>query len=442
MKMNKKLLFFPALGVGIIILFLAINLKPDLPVKPAGDRARLVETIPLELQAIAPVAIGFGKVAPKVEWKAIAEVTGKVVYRHPRLEKGQVLQSGTEILRIDPLDYELKLVQAQADLKSAQTSLAKLNQEEANLKATLKIEAYRLKIANKELERKQNLRKKGLTSQSDVDQQQQNALSQRKLVLDIENQIGLMPDEKRVAQALVKVNASKVDEAKRSLDKTIIRLPYDLRIAEVDIEQNQVVNLQQIMVTAHGIDVMEVEAQLSIHDMQTLTSSIGEFTRDESGIPQPDTESIRALIELNSGNLSAHWPAKVARISETVDPSQATAGVILEIQQDYRTLTPTSAPPLVNGMFVQARIEGQENPSWVIPERALHGDKIYLMGEDNRLLVVTVEVLYRRDNQVVIDGELEQGQKLIINDLLPAINGMLLKEAPQQPEAVIEESDL
>ncbi|MGR5323244.1 efflux RND transporter periplasmic adaptor subunit [Vibrio sp. DNB22_17_1] len=442
MKMNKKLLFFPALGVGIIILFLAINLKPDLPVKPTRDRARLVETIPLELQAIAPVAIGFGKVAPKVEWKAIAEVTGKVVYRHPRLEKGQVLQSGTEILRIDPLDYELKLVQAQADLKSAQTSLAKLNQEEANLKATLKIEANRLKIANKELERKQNLRKKGLTSQSDVDQQQQNALSQRKLVLDIENQIGLMPDEKKVAQALVKVNASKVDEAKRSLDKTLIHLPYDLRIAEVDIEQNQVVNLQQIMVIAHGIDIMEVEAQLSIHDMQTLAASIGEFTRDESGIPQPDTESIHAFIELNSGNLSAHWPAKVARISETVDPSQATAGVILEIQQDYRSLTPTSAPPLVNGMFVQARIEGQENPSWVIPERALHGDKIYLMGEDNRLQVVTVEILYRRDNQVVIDGELEQGQKLIINDLLPAINGMLLKEAPQQSEAVIEESDL
>ena len=43
----------------------------------------------------------------------------------PQLE-GQVLRAGTEILRIDPLDYELKLVQAQADLKSSQTSLAKL----------------------------------------------------------------------------------------------------------------------------------------------------------------------------------------------------------------------------------------------------------------------------------------------------------------------------
>ncbi|MEZ8101171.1 efflux RND transporter periplasmic adaptor subunit [Vibrio bivalvicida] len=434
MKISKTLLFFPVLAVGVVALVIAIKMKPDLPIKPAGDRARLVETIPLELRAMAPQAIGFGKVAPKIEWKAIAEVTGKVVYRHPQLEKGQVLQAGTEILRIDPLDYELKLVQAQADLKSAQTSLAKLYQEEQNLKQTLKIENNRLIIANKELERKQNLRKKGLTSQSDVDQQEQSTLSQRKLVLDIENQIGLMPDEKRVAEALVKVNTSKVEEAQRSLEKTIVVLPYDLRIAAVDIEQNQVVNLQQTMVTAHGMKVMEVEAQLSIHDMRTLASSIGEFNRDESGIPQPDMTFINASIELSSGNMTASWPAKVSRISETVDPNQATAGVILEIQQDYRNLNPTSVPPLVNGMFVRAFIEGQANPSWVIPERALHGNKIYLMDESNKLVIKPVSVLYRRDNQVIIDGELNQGDKLILNDLLPAINGMQLKQANESDE--------
>ncbi|TFH89518.1 efflux RND transporter periplasmic adaptor subunit [Vibrio ouci] len=435
MKINKKLLFFPALAVGVISLIVAVELKPDLPVKPASDRARLVDTVPLELKAMAPLAIGFGKVAPKIEWNAIAEVTGKVVYRHPQLEKGQILQAGTEILRIDPLDYELKLVQAQADLKSAQTSLAKLNQEESNLKETLKIEKNRLVIANKELERKQNLRKKGLTSQSDVDQQTQSALSQRKLMLDIENQIGLMPDEKRVAEALVKVNTSKVEEAQRSLEKTIITLPYDLRIADIEIEQNQVVNLQQTMVTGHGMDVMEVEAQLSIHDMQTLASSLGEFARDETGIPQPNKSSIQASIELSSGNLKARWPAKVSRISETVDPNQATAGVILEIEQDYRNLNPTSVPPLVNGMFVRASIEGQANPSWVIPERALHGDKIYLMDDESKLQIKTVNVEYRRDNQVVIDGDLNQGDKLILNDLLPAINGMLLKESSSEESA-------
>ncbi|CAH8212802.1 putative HlyD-like secretion protein [Vibrio aestuarianus] len=429
MNINRKLLFFPAFAVGVVILVLAINLRPDLPVKPAIDRARLVETVPLELKAVAPLAIGFGRVSPKVEWKAIAEVSGKVVYRHPKLEKGQVLAQNTEILRIDPLDYELKLTQAEADLQSSKTSLSKLNQEERNLKQTLQIEKNRLDISRKELERKQNLIKRGLTSQSDLDQQTQTTLSQQKVVQEIENQISLMPDEKRVAQAVIKVNQSKLEEAQRLLEKTRIILPETMRVAEVEVEQNQVINMQQTMVVAHGMDIMEVEAHLSIHDLQTLAASIGEFSRDESGIPQLDMSFINAHIELNSGNLRVRWPAKVARVSETVDPSQATAGVILEVTQDYRDLQPSTQPPLVNGMFVKAEIEGQENPSWVIPERALHGDKIYIKDQEQRLQIKPVKVLYRRDNQVIIDGDLEQGQRLILNDLLPAIEGMLLRES-------------
>lgn len=441
MKISKKLLFFPALAVGVIGLVVTINFKLDLPTKPAGDRARLVETVSLEQQMIAPLAVGFGRVVPKVEWKAIAEVTGQIVYRHPDLEKGQIIAAGTEVLKIDPLDYELKLVQAEADLKSSQTSLAKLNQEEDNLKQTLKIEKNRFVISNKELQRKQDLRKKGLTSQSDVDLQQQSALSQQKLVLDIANQIALMPDEKRVAEAVIKVNVSKVKEAQRSLDKTTITLPRAMRIAQVDIEQNQVVNLQQEMFVAHGIDVMEVEAQLSIHDMQTLASSFNQFPRDAAGIPNPYQAPIKATIQMNSGSLNLSWPAKVARISETVDEHQATAGIILEINQDYSALQPSSATPLVNGMFVKAEIEGMANLSWVVPERALHGDKVYLMDDNQRLQVVNVEVLYRRDNQVVVSGQLQAGDKLILNDVLPAIEGMLLKESRSNDDELFADTE-
>ena len=43
-------------------------------------------------------------------------------------------------------------------------------------------------------------------------------------------------------------------------------------------------------------------------------------------------------------------------------------------------------------------------------------------------------MLYRRDNQVVIDGELEYGNKLILNDLLPAIDGMALREIEEQEQ--------
>ncbi|WP_237485557.1 efflux RND transporter periplasmic adaptor subunit [Vibrio hippocampi] len=423
---NNKFLFFPALAIGIIAVVLAVKLRPDAPTKPAGDRARVVDVMALSTQKTAPLVMGFGRVEPKVEWQAIAEVTGAVTFKHPGLEKGSVVAEGAEILRIDPLDYQLKLSQAIADLKSSETQLTRLDLEESNLKETLKIENSRLALAENEYQRRVNLNQRGLASQSDVDTQQQNMLSQKKLVQEIKNQLSLLPDERQVSQALVNVNQAKVEEAQRSLQKTKIIMPQTMRVATVDVEINQVVNVQQSMVSAHRTDVMEVEAQLSIHDLQLLFDSL---TLDSDELDN-QLDKLHASIELSSGNLVATWPAKVSRISETVDPNQATAGVILEIEQN----SSKTIPPLVNGMFVKASIEGQANPSWVIPERALHGDKIYIMNAQQRLAIRSVEVLFRRDKHVVIAGELNSGDKVVLNDLLPAIEGMLLREKSQEVE--------
>lgn len=428
MTINRRVLFFPALAVGVLSLVLAINLKPDVATKPAGDKSRVVDIVELTPVLSAPIAVGFGQVVPKVEWKAIAEVSGAVVYKSPMLEKGKVVPAGTELLRIDPLDYELKLSQAKADLTSSETQLAKLDQQELNLKQTLTIEKNRLGLSNNELQRRVDLQKRGLSSQSDVDVQQQSMLSQKKLLQDIENQLALIPDEKAVAKALVKVNQAKVQEADRSLSKTRVVLPVAMRISEVDAESNQVVNMQQTMVVAHGMDLMEVDAQLSIHDVQLLASSLGS-SLTESTEQLSYLDNLTAKVYLSSGNLTASWPARVARVSDSVDQAQATAGVILEIEQAANGYSLSDTPILVKGMFVKAEIEGAKQPTWLIPERALHGDKIYLMDDEDRLLIQKIKVIYRRDNQVAIEGQLSQGDRLVVNDLLPAIAGMKLRQA-------------
>ena len=114
---------------------------------------------------------------------------------------------------------------------------------------------------------------------------------------DIQNQILLLPDERKVAQAMVKVNQAKLKEAQRSLDKTSIILPTDVRISEVNIEADQVVNLQQEMFVAHGIKIMEMEAQVSIHDMQTLAQSFRVFQSNEQGMPNIDSLPLQAIVQ-------------------------------------------------------------------------------------------------------------------------------------------------
>lgn len=424
MTLRRKLLFFPALAIGVAVLFLAINSRPDVPVKPAQSKARPVDIITLTQTNIAPVVTGFGRVTPKLTWQAIAEVNGKVIYRNPALEKGRVLPAGTELLRIDPTDYQLAVAQAQAEVSAREARLAKLSLDEKNLKTTLAIEQRRLALSRDELARKKNLRQKGLTSQSELDNEQQAFLSQQTRVQDLEAQLKVLPDEKRITEAELEASNLALEQAQRNLDKTQIVLPVDSRIAQVNIERDQVVTPQQVMVIAHGLGAVEVDAQVSIHDMQTVFDTLN--GEPNEGFAEK-LHQLNASVNLSSGSFKEQWPAKVARLSDTVSLNQATVGVILEIalnEEQKRGIA--TQPSLVNGMFVKATIEGKPVSHWVIPERALRGDKIYLM-EDGVLKVMPVTILFRRGESVAIAGDLKAGQQLVLNDLLPAVPGMELR---------------
>jgi len=426
-KANPKLLFIPALMIGVIILVLSITLKPKLAITAAGDNARVVDVMPLQLTNIAPQVIGFGQVRPKQQWSAIAEVSGEILFKSSKLAKGEHVFSGTELLRIDPLKYELALAQAEADLNSNQLQLVKLKQEQKNLAKNLEIEQSRLVLQQQENKRLTKLTKQGMLPQSDLDTQRVQLLTQEKVVQEVSQKLALFDTEKSVAIAKINLSKASVAEANRAIEKTVIKAPRDIKIAQVDVEQNQVVNLNQVMLVGHALEVMEVEAQIAIHDMHTLVSSLHLCT-DCTMSPRL-LHKITASIELNSGNMSQTWPARVSRISETIDLNQATVGVILEITQDPSKMRP-GRPPLLNGMFIKASLIGQPSPQFSVPEKALHTNRIYLMDSENKLKIVPVTVLYRNQLETVIQAAgtatISAGDSLVLNDLLPAIEGMSL----------------
>jgi len=428
-RTNPKLLFIPALMIGVIILILSIALKPKLAITAAGDNARVVDVMSLQLTNIAPQVTGFGQVRPKQQWSAIAEVTGEILYKSPKLAKGEHVFSSTELLRIDPLKYELALAQAEADLNSNQLQLAKLKQEQKNLAKNLEIEQSRLLLQQQENKRLTKLTKQGMLPQSDLDTQRVQLLTQEKIVQEVSQQLALFETEKSVALAKINLFKASVAEANRAIAKTVIKAPRDIKIAQVDVEQNQVVNLNQVMLVGHALEVMEVEAQIAIHDMHTLVSSL-HLCSDCTMSPKL-LNKITASIELNSGEMKQTWPARVSRISETIDLNQATVGVILEVDQDPSKIRP-GRPPLLNGMFIKASLIGQPSPQFSVPEKALHTNRIYLMDDEDKLKVVPVSVLYRNQSATVIQATesatITEGDRLVLNDLLPAIEGMSLTD--------------
>lgn len=427
MTSNKKRFLFPGVLAGILILVLAIVLKPSPPVVQSYDKSRAVEVLTLEKTLLAPRIQGFGRVTPKHIWQAVAEVGGKVIYRHPQLETGRMLPKGTLVLEIDPLEYELKLAQAQASLNATQAQLTRLEQQERNLNSSLEIEKQKLILAEQEYQRKLTLKKRNLVSSSELESQHQSLLVQTKLVEDLQNSIKLLPDDRKVTQAQQSVDVAQLEDARRRLKQTKVVLPFDARVSDINIEQDQVVAMGSTMLIAHQLGTAEIMAEISLQDMRTLVSSI-QMIPEENSLPSFELLALQANVEFQIGSNRFTWPAKVTRVAETVNPNQATIGIYLEVEQDFRKLKPFIRPPLTKGMFVSALIYGQARPHFIVPEKALHGDKIYLMSPDNKLIIKPVTILFRNQEQVAIKAEVAVGDKIVLNDLIPAIEGMSLRE--------------
>jgi multidrug efflux pump subunit AcrA (membrane-fusion protein) len=176
-----------AIGIGIGILVWMAQGR-DAPTQTEhGETAcpvRVIEALAVEL---APSAEGYGPVRPARVWKAVAQVSGRIIEIHPRLRDGEILAAGTELIRIDPIDYELALAQAQAEL-------AKLEVAEQNARASLEIEERNRDLANQELERLRKLGTRGTVSDSDVDQAERTALTRNSAVQNLRNTLTLITD--------------------------------------------------------------------------------------------------------------------------------------------------------------------------------------------------------------------------------------------------------
>jgi hypothetical protein len=86
-------------------------------------------------------------------------------------------------------------------------------------------------------------------------------------------------------------------------------------------------------------------------------------------------------------------------------------------------------------MYVEVELRGRPlQDRWVVPRSAVHDKKVYICTQENRLETRPVNVEFNMGDVAVISEGLKQGEKLVLADLVPAIDGILLK--PVQAESV------
>jgi len=436
MAVTRKWVILVPVVLGIAALML-LKKSSIPPVQEAvREQARLVRVIEAPRLTVEPRAEGHGTVQPARTWEAVAQVKGKLINKHPRLQKGAIMEGGELILQIDPTDYQLAIAQAQADIEATRAQLQELEAKASNTRASLQIEQDALALNQRELERKRQLVGKGGISRSDVESQERSVLAQQQSVQAQVNTLNLFPSQKALLEAQLGRLDAALAAARRNLENTRIHLPFSSRISAVNVEQEQYVREGEVLAMADDLQRAEIEVQVPIDQMSGLVSGRGPV--DLVSL-DPATAlrkiGLNAKVTLQENGLQAEWPARFARISDTLDPKTRTVGVIVEVDQPYGEVQPGSRPPLIKGLFVKVTLSGQPLPERiVVPRVALDQDRVYVVNDERRLEVRKVSVALRQPEFVVIEQGLEADEQVVVSDLLPAIQGMLLDPQPD-PEA-------
>lgn len=435
----RKFLILPPVLAGVLLLayFVRSGSEPE-RAKPAED-ARPVKTIAVPSVAFVPRAIGYGNVQPGRSWEAVAEVSGRVLFKHSLLESGELVAAGLEVLRIDPGDYQLAVESAKANMRGAEAQLAELAVREQNNRQSLDIEQRALALAEKDLERKRTLLSRGSIAQAAVDEVERSVLSRRQAVQSHRSTLALIPAEREVLQANLALFRSQLAQSERDLERTRISTPYEGRVAEVNVEESQYVTKGQVLAVIDGLAVAEVAAQIPLERVRNLFAASdlsGADIRLEEMGSVFERLGLKAVVRLRSGDLEVSWAARFARIRETIDPATRTVGVVVAVDDPYREARAGQRPPLAKNMYVEVELWGQPvGDTVVIPRSALHDGMVYLLTDQNRLERRPVTVGVSQGGVATVTDGLRSGDRIVTTDLVPAVDGMLLKPT-DDPDAL------
>jgi hypothetical protein len=88
----------------------------------------------------------------------------------------------------------------------------------------------------------------------------------------------------------------------------------------------------------------------------------------------------------------------------------------------------SEGPPLLIGQFVDVEMDGREGEYLILPRRAVQaGNEVWIVDE-GKIRIVPVRVLQQREGQAFITGDLESGQRVVVEGIDLATEGMTVQD--------------
>ena len=406
---KRRLLIIPPLLIGVAAIVLSPLMKSKPQETQSVERAVKVRAITVSTLAVTPRATGYGTVKPAHTWEAVAEVAGQVEWVSEDLKNGHTVPIGTEVLRIEDVNYRLNLAQIDAQLQASDV-------KDKTTRASLSIAEREFKILTTDYQRKKGLAAKGAVAKTAVEAAERQMLNGETQVQNLRNTVELNSVERQV---LVAQRAS----AELDLQRTHLIAPFSVRITDVNIGQAQYANKGQLLFAADGLKMAEVEAQFPIGILRPLIRA----AQSDSSSSSNGVMKLNALVRLHTSTHVVEWPARIDRVSGVIDPQTQSLGVVVAIDWPLDQAQPGNRPPLYRNTFVEVVLSSSPMAEQiVVPLSAIHNGQIYVVDEDSRLEIRPVEVTFIQSGYAVLEKGIAPGERIVTSDLTTVVQGILL----------------
>ncbi len=367
-----------------------------LPEAP-GERVWAVEAVVVAVETVRPRIPLFGQAVAGRSVDLRPLVAGRIAAVGPDFREGGHVAEGALLVAVDPFDFKTTRALRAAELAEAGAALREVEADLAGARDQLGEDRRQLELLRREADRRRQLRERGAISQKAVDDaelalsRQQQAASQRR------NAVERFTARAERQQAAIRRAEAALARADRDLEETRLTAPFGGWLVDIGVEVGKQVGTGERV--ARLVDASRLEIRLSI--------PYGIFGELDTGAGIVG----RALTAVwRTGETVRSFPARIARLEGEID---AASGGIAAFASLEALPADTRLRP---GAFVEVRLEGPELEDAVRlpPSAVFDGRTVYRIGADDRLEAVTVAVRAREGASLLVQGPLENGQRIVL----------------------------
>ncbi|WP_341663968.1 efflux RND transporter periplasmic adaptor subunit [Vibrio sp.] len=302
------------------------------------------------------VITSHGEVLPVEVTQLSAQVSGEVISWHTNFVAGGVVKKGEVLFSIESENYYAAVLQAEADLATAQAALIE--------------EKAKAEVAKRQA--------KNVPSNQVTD-------------------LYLRKPQVLSAQAQVKSALASLKRAKRDLDNCRVLAPYDALVVERDIGVGQYITAGTRVALINNIESAEIHIPIAGFDSVFLPE-------DYSGV-------IAKVIQKGVVNIEREGIIK--RDLGVIDSATRMTSLVINVDDPY-ALSP-NVPSLKFGSYVEVTFIGKTlKHIYRLPQELVNNRQVWIVNENDELEPRTVNVLRAEQEFMLINEGLKDNDRLVL----------------------------